>query len=62
MLGIIRVQFCTMLFKNYNPKVRPIVEPNQPVGVDIKQELVAVDVMNQTLKTNVELSWLVERL
>ena len=55
------------LFENYNPKVRPIFESNQPVVVDIILELVkilAVDEIHQTFKTsvNIKLRWFDERL
>ena len=55
------------IFENYNPKVRPDVEGDKPVVVDINMDLVkilAVDEINQTFKStvNVLLIWTDERL
>ena len=55
------------LFENYNPKVRPVFSADKTVVVNITLDLVkilAVDEINQTFKTtvNVLIMWLDERL
>ena len=55
------------IFKNYNPNVRPAIAAADLVDVDILLDLVkilAVDEINQTFKTtvNIVLTWLDERL
>ena len=55
------------LFENYNPNVRPDVDADNPVVVNITMDLVkilAVDEINQTYKTtvNILLIWTDERL